>query len=158
MKNSCTSALSNFGYSNLTHQYHFWARHTPESHTALPKFPPLTDTASPTFASNMWNTPNLNLKKIGSSKLKLTDFRIESKLPETRVEFSEPKDANVSNCIRNDSKLFAVQMTDHCFAKFDSSINTDHIETADLKFVAELFPDPNDDLHITKLYREGNRL
>ena len=46
-------------------------------------------------------------------------------------------------------------MTDHCFAKLDCGVNPDQIETADLKFVAELFPDPNDELHITKLYREG---
>ena len=43
----------------------------------------------------MWNQ-TLNLKKLGSSKLKLVDFRIESKLNEPRVEFADGKDSAVS--------------------------------------------------------------
>ena len=60
----------------------------------MAKFPTLGDSSS-FSASNMWNQ-TLNLKKLGSSKLKLVDFRIESKLNEPRVEFADGKDSAVS--------------------------------------------------------------
>ena len=63
-------------------------------HSSLAKFPTLGDSSS-FSASNMWNQ-TLNLKKLGSSKLKLVDFRIESKLNEPRVEFADGKDSAVS--------------------------------------------------------------
>ena len=63
-------------------------------HSSLAKFPTLGDSSS-FSASNMWNQ-TLNLKKLGSSKLKLIDFRIESKLNEPRVEFADGKDSAVS--------------------------------------------------------------
>ena len=53
----------------------------------------------------MWN--QMNVKKLGSSKLKLVDFRIESKTEVQRVEFAET------------NKEPAV--TEHCFANLDNT-------------------------------------
>ena len=84
------------------------------------------------------------MKKLGSSKLKLVDIRIESKTESTiqRVEFaSESKEPTV---------------TEHCFVKFDhTSTGVDQVESVDLKSVVELFPDSTDDMSIGKLFREG---
>ena len=63
-------------------------------HSSLAKFPTLGDSSS-FSASNMWNQ-TLNLKKLGSSKLKLVGCRIESRLNEPRVEFADGKDSTVS--------------------------------------------------------------
>ena len=103
---------------------------------ALAKFP-FGDTSS-ALSANMWN--QMNVKKLGSSKLKLVDFRIESKTEVQRVEFAET------------NKEPAV--TEHCFAKLDNTA-VDQLESVDLKHVNELFPDTTDEMSIAKLYRDG---
>ena len=107
MKNG-SSGQFNYPGLNFAHQYHpFWPRHA-DAH-ALAKFP-FGDTSS-ALSANMWN--QMNVKKLGSTKLKLVDFRIESKTEVQRVEFA---DTNKEPAV-----------TEHCFAKLDNTA-VDQIE------------------------------
>lgn len=145
MKNGSTGQFNYPGINAFAHQYHpfAWPRHS-DAHT-LAKFQlggDASSSSSAAFSTNIWS--QMNIKKIGGSKLKLIDLRIESKTesPQVqRVEFAESaKEPSV---------------TEHCFAKFDQSAGMDQVESVDLKNVQDLFPDATDDMSIAKLYREG---